>query len=254
MTSGDLPVDPGPSGSAPRGGRRRAPAVLITAAVCCLAVVVAASLVAVRTATRKPTAAQLASAAAKAVAQRWRSWPAGRIFPEELAYSTDLLTTETAGRVAISPQDQCALAVEPAVAALATHDHCLAGLRASYVGQLGGIVYTVGVLAFPSARLADSFASRLAATSAPAMPLRSLAVAGTATALFSPAARQSAIARHAGPFVVLTVAGYADGEPKGAGQQARPSVFAPATQLAAEILRPLIRPQEVNCASEEFSC
>jgi hypothetical protein len=228
--------------------------MLITAAAGCLAVAVVAGLTAHAAATRKPTAAQRADAAAQAVARRWRSWPAGRIFPAKLSYRTDLLTTESAGRVAISSHDACAAAVEPAAAALAARDHCRAGLRASYLGQLGGIVYTVGVLAFPSTRLAASFASQLAAASGPAMPLRSLAVARTASALFSRAGRQAATIRHSGPFVVLTVAGYADGEPAGAGQQARPSVFAPAKQLAAEILGPLTRPQSVDCSNGEFSC
>jgi hypothetical protein len=54
--------------------------------------------------------------------------------------------------------------------------------------------------------------------------------------------------------VVLTVAGYADGEPAGAGQQARPSAFSPAGQLAAAVSGPLAQPVTVNCASREWAC
>jgi hypothetical protein len=203
---------------------------------------------------RKPTAAELSAAATVAVTGRWHSWQAGRIFPATLSYSTSLLTTETASRLGISAQPGCDGAIEPDLAALATRDHCEAGLRATYADQLQGTVYTVGVLAFPSARMAATFSARLPAASGAAIPLRALALPGTASARFGAGARQAATARHAGPFVVLTVAGYADGEPAGAGQQARPADFSPAGQLAAEIIGPLARPVTVDCHSRAWSC
>lgn len=202
---------------------------------------------------RKPTAAQLSAAAAAAVARRWRAWPAGRIFPATLRYSSDLLTTETATRLGISRQAGCASAVDASLTPLARHDHCLAGLRATYLDQLQGIVYTVGVLAFPDTRLAHVFATRLPGT-AGAASLRPLALQGTVSARFGTAARQAGTARQAGPFIVLTASGYADGEPTGAGQQRRPAIFAPAGQLAAEIIGPLTRPATVHCGSPEWSC
>lgn len=223
-------------------------------AVACLAVAAVAGGAADAELGKKPTSAQRAAAAAQAVADRWHTWSAGRIFPARLGYGTALLTTETATRVTIGPGARCAAALEADVAALARRDQCRAGLRATYLDQLQGIVYTAGVLAFPSARLAAAFWSSLRATAAGVMPLRALAEPGTASARFTDAARQFSTASHGGPFVVLTVAGYADGEPGGTGQEQRPSIFAPAAQLAGEILGPLTSPVTVNCASRAWSC
>ncbi len=188
------------------------------------------------------------------MADRWRTLTAGQIFPARLSYSTALLTTETASRTGIAPGSACGRAVEASVARLAARDRCQAGLRATYVDQLQGVLYTVGVLAFPGARQAAAFAAGLRASLSNSIALRALALPGSVSALFSPDARQAGTIGQKGPFVVLTVAGYADGEPAGHGQEARPSVFAPAAQLAGQILSPLTRPVTVNCHSAEWSC
>lgn len=224
------------------------------AAITCLAVAVAAGIAAHALAARKPTATQRAAAAAKAVADRWRTWPAGRIFPARLRYTTSLLTTEKATRVGISPESRCAAAISASVARLAATDHCRAGLRATYLDQLQGVVYTVGVLAFPSQHLAADFSLALHRSAGASPALRPFAMPGTASALFSAKARQAGTMTHDGPFVVLTVAGYADGEPAGRGQQKRLSAFAPAAQLAVTIARPLAQPVTVDCASPAWSC
>jgi len=223
-------------------------------AVACLAAAVASGITAVKLATRPPTPAERATAAATAVADRWRTWTAGRIFPSALSYSTSLLTNETASRVAIGTQTGCASAVDPAFAALAARDHCRAGLRATYLDQLQGILYTVGVLAFPTVSRAAAFSAGLSADHTGGFALQALAVPGTASSLFSPQARQAATARQAGPFVIVTVAGYADGQPAGSGQEARADIFAPAAQLAADIGSPLTVPIQVNCRSRQWTC
>lgn len=220
----------------------------------CLAVAVASGIVAVKTATRPPTPAERAAAAATAVADRWQTWTAGRIFPAVLRYSTSLLTTERASRVAIGTQTACASAVDPPFAALATRNHCTAGLRATYLDQLQGIVYTIGVLAFPTARRAAAFSAGLSADRTAAFALRALALPGTASSLFSPEARQAATTRLAGPFVILTVAGYANGEPAGSGQETRAEIFAPASELSADIGEPLAAPVQVDCRSPQWAC
>jgi hypothetical protein len=238
----------------PRRRRRLATAFLAVAALACLAVAVASGIAAVKSATRAPTPAQRAAAAATAEADRWRTLTAGQIFPAEVSYSTSLLTTESAIRVAIGVQTACASAVDPAFSALATHDHCQAGLRATYLDQLQGILYTIGVLAFPTAHRAEAFSAGLSADHTGVFGLRPLAQPGTASSLFSPEAGQAATTRQAGPFVILTVAGYADGQPAGSGQEARPEIFAPAAQLAAKIAAPLGAPIQVNCRSPQWSC
>jgi len=247
----DLSTPPGDAGR--RRGRRTIP-ILCATALTCLAVAVAAGTAAHRELARAPTAAQRAAAAAMAVTARWHSWRAGLIFPPALSYSTSLLTTETATRVGIAPQSACASAIDPALRKLAVRDRCQAALRATYVDELQGVLYTVGVLAFPTARDASAFATGLSASTHTTIPLRALALPGTASALFRAAAGQSATARHDGSFVVLTVAGYADGEPSGPGQEARAAIFGPAAQLAGEVIRPLTRSPTVNCASKAWSC
>jgi hypothetical protein len=252
VTSGDLPDVSAPQ---PAERRQRLPtAILAFAAAACLAIAVASGIAAVKTATRAPTPAERAAAAATAEADRWRTLTAGQIFPAVLRYSTSLLTTESASRVAIGAQTACSTAVDPTLAAVAARDHCRAGLRATYLDQLQGIVYTIGVLAFPTAHRAAAFSAGLSADHTAVFALRPLAQPGTASSLFSPQAGQAATARQAGPFVILTVAGYADGEPAGSGQEARADIFAPAAQLAATVAAPLAAPVRVNCRSLQWSC
>lgn len=223
--------------------------------VCCLVAAVLAGRAAIAQQTRPPTAAERAAAAATAVAGRWRSWPAGRVFPATVGYTTKLLNDDTARRAGISPQDQCAAALDPALAGPARRDGCRAGLRASYVDELQGVIYTVGVLAFPSAARARSFDLGLPSARPPASALRALAVEGTAAARFADDSRQTATARQDGPYVLLTVAGYTDGRAARATGEYNATAFAAAGQLADAILAPLNRPAVVNCtATRQWSC
>jgi hypothetical protein len=209
--------------------------------------------------TRPPTPAERAAAASAAVAARWRSWPAGRIFPAALGYATTLRAHETARRVGISPDYRCASALDAALAGPAREEGCQAGIRASYVDELDGVVYTAGVLAFPDRARAAAFTRRLPSFRLPSsrpLPaaLRALALPGTVSARFTAAARQTATARQDGPYVLLTVAGYADGRPAAATGERDPAAFSAAGQLSREILDPLNRPAVVNCARRQWSC
>lgn len=203
---------------------------------------------------REPTPAELSAAAAVGVAQRWERTPAGKIFPASIGYSTDLMTKETASRVAINPQDACASAVDGTLRALAAHDGCVAGLRADYADQLRGSVYTLGVLAFGSPAGAASFYRQIPPRAYPAAGLNALAVRGTPAALFTDAARQTSAARLAGPYVVLAVAGYSDGRHANAADERRDSVFDPARQLVAAVAAPLASPLAVRCGSAGWAC
>jgi hypothetical protein len=245
-----------PGGRPASGYRRRRLRVLVTslAAFCCLAVAIGAGSAARADLTSKPTPAELSAAAALAVADRWRSWPAGRIFPAELGYTTSLLTREDARRIGIAPRTACPAGVDAVLRRLASRDGCQAVLRATYVDQLQGVVYTIGVLAFASGRGAERFVRGLDADRPGVIGLSALAFPGTASAAFSDAARQASTARRQGPYVVLTVSGYADGRPAAATLEARGPVFAPATQLASRIIGPLTVPAVVNCRSPQWSC
>jgi hypothetical protein len=233
-------------------------AIVALAGLCCLAVAVLAGRAAVAEQTRPPTAAERAAAAAAAVARRWRSWPAGHIFPATLSYTTSLGDVETAHRAGISADYRCAAALDAALAGLARRAGCRAGVRASYADQLQGVIYTVGVLAFHSPGQARVFA-RAAARSLPsgrppAAALRALALPGTASARFTDSARQAATAHWDGPYVLLTVAGYADGRPATATGQYDGRAFDAAGELATAVLTPLGRPAAVNCASRQWAC
>jgi hypothetical protein len=217
-------------------------------------VAIAAGWVAHAQLTATPTAAQRSAAAAAAVAERWRSWPAGRIFPADLGYRTNLQTEETARRAGIAPETACAAGLDPALGHLAARDGCRAALRATYVDELQGVVYTIGVLAFPSGRRAAAFLRGLPPGRARSNGVHAQAFPGTASAAFSDAARQASAARQKGPYVVLTVAGYADGRAAAATAEHRRSVFAPAAQLGAEIIRSMTVPARVDCRNPEWTC
>jgi type VII secretion-associated serine protease mycosin len=202
----------------------------------------------------KPTTAELSAAPPTGVAQRWKRDPAGQLFPASITYTTSLKTTETASRVGIAPGDACTAAVDVTLASRAQTDGCVAALRVDYTDQLRGAVYTLGVLAFGSTGRASDFYDHLPPAQYPATGLRALAVPGTPAALFGEAARQLAIARLAGPYVVLAVAGYADGRPASTDGERRDVIFDPATQLVTAVAAPLAKPVAVRCGGAEWSC
>jgi hypothetical protein len=237
--------------------RRHAVRITVAAliAVACAAAAVVTGSVARAEMTRKPRSSELAAAAAIGLTQRWERISAGTIFPPSVGYSTDLLTQEKASRVGIGPATSCAAAVDQTLTTLTARYGCRGAVRASYADALDGAVYTVGVLAFSTPSAATSFYAHLPSSGFPATGLNTLALTGTATALFGDAARQSSTARRTGPYVVLAVAGYADGRPAAATGERRASVFAPASQIAGAVVAPLSAPEVVNCQdTREWSC
>jgi hypothetical protein len=195
------------------------------------------------------------AAAALGLAQRWERDPAGTIFPATIGYSTSLLTNETATRVGIAPADSCAAAVDDTLSSLAAHYGCRAAVRASYIDALDGVVYTVGVLAFPNAAASAGFYNKMPASGFPATGLHALALPGTPAARFDDAARQTATAKQTGPYVLVAVAGYADGRAASSTGERRPSAFGPAGQLLTAVAAPLRKAEVVNCQDKsEWSC
>jgi len=235
-------------------GRAIKIAACATAAVAGLALAVAAAGRVQSEHSRKPTPAELAAAAAAGVVQRWERVPAGRLFPATIRYRTDLQTGETASRVGIDTGDTCADAVDGTLTGLAKRDGCVAGLRADYADQLRGAVYTVGILAFGSHAKASAFYATMPLSAYPATGLRALAIGGTPSALFANGARQASAAQLAGPYVVLAVAGYADGRPANRADERRDTVFDPASQLVSAVAVPLAKPVTVRCGTAEWAC
>jgi hypothetical protein len=205
--------------------------------------------------TRGPSPAEVAQARATAVAQRWERLPLGQIFPANVGYTTGQATSETAARLGIGVGDSCDQALDVTLRAAADRLGCVAALRASYADELGGTVYTVGVVVFPDSAAASGFAGVAAPGAYPATGLNALSLAGTAAALFTDQARQTSAIKVTGPYVVLAVSGYADGRTASKATQPRQSIFSgPASQLVTAVVDQLARPQPVSCADPEFAC
>jgi len=276
-----------------RLGRRVAVAGMGVVAAGGLAVAVIAAGQARAELDRGPTAAERSAAAATALALRWRTWPAGRIFPARLPYGPP---GQTALRVGISPLTGCAAGLDPVAGAAAARRGCQAVLRATYTDPLQGIVWTVGVVAFREPGDAASFLRTLAGSRplasrpqegqpqagqpqagavrhgylrtlpplrtpvgtlvirGPAGGVRALAIPQSAAGLFTDQARQLVTGWQQGPYAVLATAGYADGRPARAGLEQRPSIFRPAGQLATDVLAPLAVPVSVRCQSPQWQC
>src|SRR4051794_11044145 len=106
---------------------------------------------------REPTQGELYRAATEEVRDRWRTWPAERIFPVSVPYTAEQGGIEESRRVGIAPGTGCADGIDPGPAAILRRGGCQALLRATYVDQLQGIVLTVGI-----AVVRDEFAARAA--------------------------------------------------------------------------------------------
>ena len=173
-----------------RGGRRLAAfAVLLAAGLGGLAV--SAVGIAHNLLPREFTVAQRRQIAAWELNRRWRALPAGAIFPDLVSYtvpSADLNSSRSltlqARLLSISPKTSCAGAISgPAARTLSQHG-CTAAMRATYVDSSGSLIATVTVAV-------------LSGTAAQRVVVEDLADDGYAVG--------------AGPYVILSTAGFADG-------------------------------------------
>jgi hypothetical protein len=154
-------------------------------------------------------------------ARRWRVLPAGKIFPATIAYQLPAAALEAnselplkAYRVGISPQTSCTLASNPAAARVLSAAHCSAMLRATYADETDSMLVTVGVAVMPGAGAARSAAGALSAGQEPHPGIRAVAFRGTLAASFGQREQQLSWATSAGPYLILSTAGYADGRPE----------------------------------------
>ncbi len=149
------------------------------------------------------------------VASRWRTWPAGKIFPASVSYQlpwtlfgTNSGLSLSARRIGIAPQSRCAAAVDTALARVLDRDGCEAVLRATYTDSTGSFVVTAAVAVMHD--------SRPAASSLPdghGLPpgVRAVPFRSTLAARFGDHQRQISGAAGSGPYLILYTAGYADG-------------------------------------------
>lgn len=149
------------------------------------------------------------------VASRWRTWPAGKIFPASARYQlpwtlfgTNSGLTLPARRIGIAPQSGCAPAVDAALVRVLERDGCEAVLRATYTDSTGSFVATVAVAVMSRGAPA---ASSLPGRRGLAPGVRAVPFPGTLAALFGDRERQMSGAAGYGPYLILYTAGYADG-------------------------------------------
>jgi hypothetical protein len=228
-------------------------AALLVAVICLLALAVSA-LGLLHELSRPPTAAERGRAAAEEVARRWRTWPAGRIFPATVPYTLEVGGLESARRVGIATQVSCESAVDAPLLATLRANGCQAVLRATYLDQLQGLAITVGVVAFPDERSATAAAGRLPSGEKAVPGLRALPFPGSVVARFGDAARQVGAVRHQGPYVVLATIGYADGRPAARIKRKQGYLNEVVPQPAERILGALATPARPDCSSPEWSC
>ncbi len=168
---------------------------------------------------RQFTAAQRRQISAWESERQWRALPAGKIFPESVTYvlpgsalyATGGLTLQ-ARLLGISPQTTCASAVSGTAVRILSQHGCAAALRATYVDSSGSLVATVAVAVMPGNAAAGAVIDDLTGSGRISPTLvQALGVARTPAAGFGAAQRQLTRAVGAGPYVVLTTAGFSDG-------------------------------------------
>jgi hypothetical protein len=213
-TGGQPPAGPGQLPGRPR----RAPSLRLwlTIAAALLGVaglIIGLDGVAAQVLPRTFTAAEQQRITSWEVASRWRTWPAGKIFPATVGYQISALPFGSAGlrptarRVGIAAESGCPSAVDPALARVLDKRGCEGVLRATYTDSTGSFVVTVGVVVMRGAAPA---ARSLPAGHGVPPGLRPVPFAHTLAARFGPRQRQLSGAASYGPYLALFTAGYAD--------------------------------------------
>jgi hypothetical protein len=201
------------------------------------------------------SAAQQQQIMAWEVSKRWRSLPAGNIFPASVRYQLPAATLADltgvnleAVRVGIARQSSCADGTDAAVARLLDAGGCQALLRATYIDESATYVVTVGVAVLPGAAqasAAQAAITRAGAGSAPDPGVHAVAFGGTPAGSFGDTQRQISRSSAAGPYVILYTAGYVDGRPRvsiGDDQYAESEMTSAAQGVAQAVAATLATP------------
>jgi hypothetical protein len=155
--------------------------------------------------------------------KRWRTLPAGSIFPASVHYNApealddDPSLTLAAHRVGIAKQASCASAADPNVVAVLNRDGCSAMLRATYVDDTDSFVVTVGAVVLPTSAEAQSAARTIdnaGHSGVLGATVHAASFKGTPAAQFTDKQRQLSGVTSRGTYVVLYTVGYADSRPQ----------------------------------------
>jgi len=172
------------------------------------------------------TATQQRQIMAWEMVRRWRTTPAGKIFPAEAGYQVSGFALNaaselplTAHRLGIARQASCAAVTDAAAGRVLNRLGCKAVLRATYADSTSSMIVTVGVAVLPGGATARAAVRDLAAAEAGRgrglLPgLRPAAFPGTLAARFGNRQRQLNWDVSAGPYLVMSTVGFADGRPR----------------------------------------
>lgn len=163
---------------------------------------------------RQFTTSQQRQIMAWETASRWRTWPAGKIFPATVSYqlsgtdfdSTTSLTLQ-ARRVGIAPQSSCSATTDKPLARVLTKDGCQGVLRATYTDATDSYVVTVGVAVMHGNAPAPS---QLPQSQGLRPGVKAVAYRHSLAAGFTDRDRQLSGAYRRGPYLVLYTVGYTD--------------------------------------------
>ena len=198
--------------------------MLIAAILGAVGLVVSLTGLAIQLLPRHFSAAQQRQIMAWEVSKRWRSLPAGAIFPASVRYQLPAATIADltsvglqAARVGIAPQSTCADGTDAAAARLLDAGGCQALLRATYIDESATYVMTVGVAVLPGAAQASAAQAGIARAGAGGAldpGVHAMAFGGTPAGSFGDGQRQISRSLAAGPYVIMYTAGYVDGRPR----------------------------------------
>jgi hypothetical protein len=170
---------------------------------------------------RKFTAEQQQQIMAWETTGRWRTLPAGKIFPASVSYQLPAYALSSgselplvADRVGIAAQTSCAGGSDPQAAPVLSAGGCVAILRATYTDSTGSMLVTVGVAVMPSTAAAKTAAARLADGRGPSPGVRPATFPYTLASAFGESQRQLSWTISAGPYLIMSTVGYADGRPQ----------------------------------------
>lgn len=202
--------------------------------------------------TRKATPAEVAAAADRELASRWRRLSAGAIFPATLRYIDASGTQTTASLVGIAPPAGCAAATDPATLVVLRRHGCQVVLRATYTDASGTLAMTEGIAVMASASAASVAESELPGGHYGA-GLRAVSFPGTASARFGdPQRAYLGYARGTGPYLFLYAVGYADGRTLPAASR-NPDVLAFGAGVTMDVRRALTR-GGAPCEMKDIRC
>lgn len=207
------------------------------------------------TSSRPLTVAERTRYTEEDVARRWYAWRADEVFPAQVEYLGLTRVRQFARRVGVAREASCAAVVDAPVATVLRRHRCRTMLRAAYVDQTSTFVVTVGV-----AVLADEETRIDTGADLPVddrVGVRPIAFPGTVTESFGAAQRQRTGWIGAGPYIVFSAAGYADGRARDSisAQEIPHSELWPTAQsIAGHIARGLAAPPEIPRCTQGNVC